>query len=172
MWHKRMVATIVALLLMNSWLCAGVVPGRWEKVEGLEQGSTIIVTLVTGDTVQGEFNCLKVGSLRMTVDTQEQEFPKSAVSRISQLEMGWSRKKRVGICGLIGFAAGFALGCAGAANAADQDNMPAGETIKCGFAIGGVGAGIGAAIGSAQKPKPKEIVIYEARVPEFRVSSL
>jgi hypothetical protein len=155
MWHRRLVSIPVILALMNSWLYASVVPGLWEKVEALERGSKIIVTLDTGDILQGEYTALERESIRMIVDNREREYPKEAVTQISQLKLGWSRKKKAGVGALIGSAVGFGIGAA------------IGGSIESEFSAGGgiflgvIGGGIGAAAG-LQKQSSKEIVIYEA----------
>ena len=139
MWHKILVSILVVVFLMNSCLYAGVVPGRWEKVEALKQGSIIVVTLDNGDILLGEFAILEVESIRMTVDDQEREHPKSAVSKISQIEMGWSRKKKAGIGAAIGSAIGFGLGAA-----IGQGKYGEGKyAIAGGLFLGMIGGGIG-----------------------------
>ena len=154
---KKVVPVLAIVLMVTTSVQAMVVPGRWEKVEALKQGSIIVVTLDTGDILQGEFATLEEESIRMTVDDQEREYPKSAVSKINQIEMGWSRKKKAGIGAAIGSAIGFGLGAAIGGGKYGEGKY----AIAGGLFLGVIGGGIGATAGLAEQTS-KEIVIYEA----------
>jgi ABC-type Fe3+-hydroxamate transport system substrate-binding protein len=62
---------------------AGLIPGSWEKVEGLRLGSSLVVTLKTGDRLGGALKALTLGALTLT-DPTGKEFmvPRSEVGRI------------------------------------------------------------------------------------------
>ena len=49
---KRIITLISALLLLNSHLWSEVMPGRWEKVDSLKPGTTIIIKLKGGDRME------------------------------------------------------------------------------------------------------------------------
>jgi hypothetical protein len=62
---------------------AGVIPGSWEKVEGLRLGSALVVTLKTGDRLEGALTRRTPGALTLTAPTgQELMVPRSEVGRI------------------------------------------------------------------------------------------
>ena len=62
---------------------AGLVPGSWEKVEGLRLGSSLVVTLKTGARRAGAFKAVTFGALTLT-DATGKEFmiPRSEVGTI------------------------------------------------------------------------------------------
>ncbi len=62
---------------------AGLIPGSWEKVEGLRLGSSLVVTLKTGERLGGALKALTLGALTLT-DPTGKEFmvPRSEVGRI------------------------------------------------------------------------------------------
>jgi hypothetical protein len=62
---------------------AGLVPGSWEKVEGLRMGSLLVVTLKSGDRLEGALKDLTLGGLTLTAPSgQEFKVPRSEVGRI------------------------------------------------------------------------------------------
>ena len=160
MWHRNLVSIFAVVLLMNSWLYAVVIPGRWEKVETLKQGSEIIVALKNRDIVRGEFGGLGEQSIRMIMDGRQLEYQRAEISRISQIKIGWSRKKKAGVGALIGFPLGFALGYYGLSNVS---KLQSADPMIVGSLFGTIFGGIGAGGGFLSKQTSKEIVIYEAR---------
>lgn len=62
---------------------AEVIPGSWERVEVLRRGSPLVVTLKSGDRLEGGFKALASGVLALT-DSAGKEFsiPRSEVRRI------------------------------------------------------------------------------------------
>jgi hypothetical protein len=62
---------------------AGLIPGSWEKVEGLRVGSPLVVTLKTGDRRRATLKGLTLGALTLT-DAAGKEFmiPRSEVGTI------------------------------------------------------------------------------------------
>jgi hypothetical protein len=52
---------------------AGLIPGSWEKVEGLRLGSPLVVMLKTGARLRGALKALTVGDLSLT-DATGKEF--------------------------------------------------------------------------------------------------
>jgi hypothetical protein len=62
---------------------AGLIPGSWEKVEGLRLGSPVVVTLKTGARLAGSLKALTLGALTLA-DATGKEFiiPRSEVGTI------------------------------------------------------------------------------------------
>jgi hypothetical protein len=115
-----------------------------------------------GVVIDGEFVQLNGDSVSLKVDSSERLIPRGAVSRIDLVKPG-SRLKRAAIAGGVLFGIGFAIGCAGAAHAADQNSMSAGERVQVGAGVGAVMGGIAAAIASIPRPGPHQEVIYRSR---------
>ena len=149
-----MIARIFSLFLVMTCLSSialrgGVVPGRWEKIEGLEAGTGIVVSLNSGEKMDSFYRgTTEDGITVVSSDGQEHKLPKSAVAKIETLE-----KKRGPVWdgALIGAAVGMAV--SGALLAKYGDSSIAGAVL--GF-YGGLGAGIGLAIdaGVAGRKKP------------------
>jgi hypothetical protein len=61
----------------------GVIPGSWEKIQGLRSGSPLMVTLKTGDRLEGAFKALAPGALTLT-DPAGKEFsvPRAEIGTI------------------------------------------------------------------------------------------
>ncbi|MGH9339696.1 MAG: hypothetical protein ACRD1R_08950 [Acidobacteriota bacterium] len=56
MTHKSVSFICVAAVVMfSSSAAAGLIPGRWEKIDALPQGSAIIPTLETGERIEAEW---------------------------------------------------------------------------------------------------------------------
>ncbi len=52
---QSFISGIALVVLLSTSLQAGVIPGRWEKVETLGQGAEIIITMKSGDRLEGAF---------------------------------------------------------------------------------------------------------------------
>ena len=52
---QSFISVIALVVLLSTSLQAGVIPGRWEKVETLGQGAEIIITMKSGDRLEGAF---------------------------------------------------------------------------------------------------------------------
>ena len=144
---------IALVVLVTTSLHAGVIPGRWEKVDALQPRSQIVLSLKTGEHIEGAF--VRTGADELTVIDQngsERKFPKSEVLKIV------SRKKRDQGT-LVGLAAGFGVGAVlGFLFGRAFDNTAGGVVL-----VGGIGAGIGALIGyGAGKLRKGTEVLYQA----------
>ena len=49
---QSFISGIALVVLLSTSLQAGVIPGRWEKVETLGQGAEIIITMQSGDRLK------------------------------------------------------------------------------------------------------------------------
>jgi len=66
---------------------SGVIPGRWEKVESLEEGYPIIVTLKGWERIKGAFDGLDREALLIKKDNQQKlDLPKTAVIKVESQE--------------------------------------------------------------------------------------
>ena len=69
--------------LMPPGPIAGVIRGSWERIQGLQSGSPLIVTLKTGDRLEGAFKALSPGALTLTNRAgKEFSVPRSEVGTI------------------------------------------------------------------------------------------
>jgi outer membrane lipoprotein SlyB len=95
---------------------AVVVPGRWEKVESLPRGTTVIVHLSSGDRLQGALSKLNEEEILLSVAGDEVRLPKSGVTMIHRAQKvqgsGW---KEMAIGAGIGVLVGGIVGrtCSG-----------------------------------------------------------
>ncbi len=127
-------STIVFVLgiLATAALEAGVIPGRWEKVEGLPEGTALIVELSSGDRFQGalaEVNELEIVLLTVSDELRLLKTTVVRVTRVDKVNDGaWD-----GAAG--GAFIGAAVGGAGAASA-EGSNVAANAAL--GAAIGGL----------------------------------
>jgi len=133
----------IAFLTINS-LTAGVVPGRWEKVESLKEGTRILVEIKSGNRLEGAFK--RVSPQELTIidpGGSDRQVPKTAVARIVTAEKvkdGLTNGMLIGM----GVGTGIAVGAVALATGGVSE-----ECIVCGLAIfvGFAGGwGMGAAI--------------------------
>ena len=82
--NTRTAITVLILVIMaTASLEAAVVPGRWEKVEALEEGYPIIVTLKGWERIKGTFHGLSEESLLLVKNTGvELDLPKADVIKV------------------------------------------------------------------------------------------
>ena len=76
------ISAITLFVLLSTCLQAGVIPGRWEKVDALQPGKEIIVTLKAGDRIESTFTGLGSEELILT----ELKVPRSEVRKIVRRE--------------------------------------------------------------------------------------
>ena len=83
MKSRSFVCVVISFVLLTTSGQAGVIPGRWEKVEILVPGSEIIVTLKAGDRVESVFRSLSPDELTVTdPGGRERKIVRSEVHRI------------------------------------------------------------------------------------------
>jgi hypothetical protein len=157
---------LIAFLLAARPVCGGVVPGRWEKVASLMSGTSIVVTLKTGERAEWIFR--GIGPDRMILSDssgRELAIPKPIVQII---ETAGKVRDRLANGALIGAGIGFgsaALGMAGyAAHVTASGPIWGGEATGYYVGAGLVGAGIGALVGTvidagSQTPE----ILYRAK---------
>jgi len=81
--NAKILAIFVLVVATASSLSAGIVPGRWEKVEALSLGDPIIVILKTGDHIESTFVGIDPESLRIIgADNRAAQVPRQEVSRV------------------------------------------------------------------------------------------
>lgn len=138
-------------------LKAAVVPGRWEKVEDLQEGTQIVVELTSGERLEGAFERVTLKELTiLDSDGSDRHVPKTAVARIETAE-----KVKDGLTNgmLIGMGVGVGLGVAAsviATGGVSEECTACGLAIFAGFAGGW---GIGTAIDAIHRGRQ---VLYQA----------
>jgi uncharacterized protein YcfJ len=139
----------IAFLAISS-LTAAVVPGRWEKVESLSEGTALIVELNSGDRLQGalaEVNELEIVLLTVS---DELRLLKTTVVKVTRME-------KVNDRAWDGAAGGAFIGAViGGAGAATAEGSSVAANAAVGAAIGGL---IGFALDKVVK---KTDVLYVA----------
>jgi hypothetical protein len=135
-------------------LIAGVVPGRWEKVEILSPGEPLTVILKTGDRIEGAFVGIECEVLRIDgYAGRDTKIPKQEVDRVEfTVNDGVSNGALWGA--VIGFAGPAIVTFA---SGVDKTEYP------LGLGIGVIGAAAGGLIGwQTDKSRAKTEVLYHA----------
>jgi hypothetical protein len=136
--------------LMPSDRIPGVIPGSWERVQGLRSGSPLIVTLKTGDRLKGAFKALAPGALTLT-DSAGKEFsvPRSEVETITA-----QVKDDVANGALIGAGIGVGAALAVLASVGSRDGYVL-PSAKWGapLLLSGIGSLVGILVDRAQNRK-------------------
>ena len=111
---QSFVSVITLLLVLTTSLQAGVIPGRWEKLDSQPPGKEIIVTLNSGDRMEYTFKSSGPDDLTVTDPSGiERRVPKSEVQTIVSAEKTADSLLNGLLIGLgIGAASGtLAIGC-------------------------------------------------------------
>jgi hypothetical protein len=147
----------ILLFITNSSVAAGVIPGRWDKVDALQPGTAIIVFLEAGERVECSFKDSGPEDLTLSDDRGgERRLPKSEVKKIVGAAQYDDSTLDGTVSGaLIGTGAGALVGIL---HAVSKDN-------KSGIApITLAGTGLGALFGyGADKSRKGNEVFYLAR---------
>ena len=145
-------------MLVTISLQGAVVPGRWEKVDALEKGTGVLVTMNSGDRLRGVFQASDGEDLFITdIDGQEKQIPKAQVTKVVRPSVKedtpWNGAK---VGAAVGFAAGVVVGL--------KMGNYWGNEEAVGIAIfGPIGAAVGLLTGYAiDKARPGEDVLYKA----------
>jgi hypothetical protein len=146
----RCSAAFWVLCLTGGSLWAEIPRGRWEKVEGLNPGTAVVVKLKAGDRIEGAYRGIASEDVRLSDPTgAEIKLPKSAIQRIETAE---KVRDRLANGTLMGAGAGFAAGLSsmvGFGKAVTGSGSIWSDEGKAYILSGGlVGACIGAATGA------------------------
>ncbi len=118
------------ILISSGLLNAAVVPGRWEKVDGLQEGTRIVVEMKSGDRLEGAFKGSSPQDLTVTDPAgSDRQVPKTAVAKIMTAEKvkdGLSNGMLIGM----GVGTGVAVGAVALAVGGFSE-----ECVACGLAI-------------------------------------
>jgi hypothetical protein len=155
---------MVFLLLWPGFSSAQAIPGRWEKVDTLPRGASIIVTLTSGH--RAIYTYIESGPDLLTLADENGTQIRLAKSDVLRIERQNRDRLRNGV--LIGTGVGFAGGFLGLAafNAKQTASGPIWDTESLGIYIsaGLVGAGIGALTGAViDRLKKESVVLYSRR---------
>ena len=140
---KNLIGVMVLVLLSLVSLQAGVIPGRWEKLDGQPSGTRMLVTLNSGERMDCALS--SSGALDLTVTDQtgtERVLPKSEVRKI----VSATREVRDNVMKgtLIGAIVGGLAVLPFAAIIENETGQRDAMMTVVGYA--GIGAGIGAAV--------------------------
>jgi len=154
--NAKSIAISILVVATASSLSAGVVPGRWEKVETLEDGYPIIVTLKGWERLKGTFHGLSDEALLLVKDSgKELGLPKADVLKVESQDKPNSDSLMNGP--MWGAILGGGLSALGVA--VSRDDVPANEAAFVIVLSASLGAGIGF-LGDALIKTPD--VFYEA----------
>ncbi len=164
----RMSAFMMMLILLTAgWAPAGVIPNRWEKVETLHPGASVIVEIRGGERLKCAFSRLAGEEIILLESTgTERKLPRSAILKMETAAVVRDRLCNGMLIGaLFGIAGGLA-GMVGFANATTDGSVDWGGEDAAGYLVGAilVGGGIGAATGAIVDSTVKHReVLYQAR---------
>lgn len=148
-----MLNLISVVLVVPVLLQAVIVPGRWEKLDALQPGQQITVTLKSGDRIDADFQSSSPDEISLVTRSRRLlaalKIPKADVEQVSSLEAD-SRLNGT----LIGAGVGAAFGLTGIATADSAKGPLIGSAITA-----GIGALIGFAIDAVRK---KSEIVYQA----------
>ncbi len=150
--RKALALVITAVLLMTT-AHAGVVPGRWEKVQGEMPGTEVIITLTAGDEIRGSYREIGKDELFVTVNGTQRALPKSGIAKIMTAER---RTDPLGNGAVIGLAIAGSFAAIGLAASGLGGDPKAWVGVPLWAAIG---AGVGVGIDSIVRSR---IMLYKA----------
>jgi hypothetical protein len=154
---RRFTILIGLALSTTTSLNAGIVPGRWERVEALEEGYAITVKLDSGERFKASYLGFTDNTIILKRDSGEGlEVPKAAVIKVTSQ----SRKSNDGLRNgaIIGAVAGGAVGLI-VPQVTEGDNNAGNVALSIAlFAAMGMGVGVGV----DAMVKGRE-VLYQAR---------
>ena len=159
---RSFVSVITLLLLLTTFLQAGVIPGRWEKLDSQPPGKEIIVTLNSGDRMEYTFKSSGPDDLTVTDPSGiERRVPKSEVQTIVSAE-------KTGDSLLNGLLIGLGIGAASGALVTRISCGPSGYDPECATLAGVVfvtaGSVSGAVTGALiDRSISKSKLIYQRR---------
>ncbi len=136
---KNSIAALAVIVLSGSFLSAGVIPGRWDKVQTLNPGTPIEVRLQSGDRMACIFEGLSSEELTVTRYVGgELKLPRSEVAVIHGTENGRDNRAN-------GTLIGFGIGAGSYLAAHAIACCPPAEAHDAGAALffGGIGALVG-----------------------------
>ena len=153
---KILVVSAIVLMTITS-AQAMVVPGNWNKVAAEKPGSSIIVTLMTGDVMECSFVSLSTDSMIVSTPSGvERRYSKDSVARITSTD---KRSDSLANCTAIG-AVIAAIPAGIIAGACLGMKTCTGSQVGVALPIYiGIGAGIGLAVDAAVR---SDITLYKA----------
>jgi hypothetical protein len=153
---KARILTIFVLTAITATsLSAGVVPGRWEKLDVLDPGSKIVLTSKAGDSMRYTFKGADSTSLTVRArGGQELVIPKSHVAKVVQQNSRSSKPAWIGAA--IGGGTGVAMGVGG-----KGDEGPLAKREVAGPFLGLIGAAVGYTVGYLCTENPPDAVLYQ-----------
>jgi hypothetical protein len=154
--QKCLSVITMLLLLAESLQAAGVVPGKWAKVDALAAGTPIEIKLKSGDKIVCAFRGSEAQALVVSdLQGSEQRLRKEDVARITGTE-AYNDSVANGLG--IGFGFGAALGLLGGL-VCYQEGEPGAIIPLAAVLYGAMGMGIGALVDYSIKGHE---VLYEA----------
>ena len=129
-------------ILTTTSLDAAIVPGRWEKVEALEEGYAITVKLDSGERFKASYVGFTDEAIILKRDSGEElEVPKAAVVKVTSQSRDSNDGLRNGA--LIGAAVGGGFGLTLGLYYADRDEYGYVALVTALYAAIGMGVGVG-----------------------------
>ena len=164
---ERFIALVVLQIFWVSSVQAAVIPGRWERVDGLADQSPVIVILKHGDRIEGRLEAKTGEAITLQVDRRgELTLEKQAIRKVTIPETRPDSTRNGTLIGAgVGFGVGFGALLALEKSTTvkvggfeiEENNL--GAAVLGGLAGGAIGALAGWAI---DKNHSSEEVVYRA----------
>ena len=166
MTRQRFAGLLAVIAWLSAPALASVIPGRWEKVDALTPGFQIVVTLKSGDRLEGAFKISGPDFLELVTPTgTEWRTPKRDVRKIVSQEKVQDGRWDGLLAGLLlGLGGGIAAGAITYYTASGEGpESPAGFMAGMGM----FGAGVGALVGYlADRSHQGPELLYQAARPD------
>lgn len=141
----------------------GVIPGAWDRVDAVQPGSPLVVTLKSGDRIEGAFKALRPGMLALTDPAgRETSVPRSEVGKI--VARGVKDRLRNGALTGAGVGLGAALAVLAVVGSRDGYVLPSARW-GAPLLLSSVGGVVGALVDRAHKG---DELLYVATTPAYR----
>ena len=156
---------LLAALLATS-LQAGVIPGRWDKVDSLDLPVDVIVLLKEGKRVEGSLTVRTEESLLIQTSRRDTlTLQRRTIRRVMKAERTPDSTRNGTLIGTgVGFGIGFGTMVAVEKSVTASSFELAEENLSLAILGGLIGAGVGAVSGWAiDRHEPTHEVLYKAR---------
>jgi hypothetical protein len=157
MRRKQRVLFLIGILLIASPLWAGVIPGKWEKVDTMPEGAQIRVETFSEEKFNAQLVATDPESILIRDETgEERRLPKSLIKKVTSTKRVESDSLAEGaVAGAVVGGLGSIIPAVMVSSETGSRSVTAGLVMLC----TGIGAGIGIAVDAAVKSRE---VYYQA----------
>jgi uncharacterized protein YcfJ len=156
--NRQAVVGLLAGVILVGSAAAGVIPGRWEKVDSLREGEDIVVVMKSGERIEGDFQSADVDSI--TVKPIREKDRRIVKAEVTQVEREGVKQDGALDGAAIGAGAGAGLGILFASVVGEENSEYRHGAQVLGVILGAaVGFGVGYGVDSM---RGKPVLLYQA----------